>query len=252
MSKLMWVLGIILAAAGVALALLTTLSPGKMQAYGLLPDTAAILFVGGVLSLGLGGVIDALRAGGRVVQRAETIGASVKAVQTEIEAEPVAETAEDKTPFQIPTRFGRKAAGAAATAATAAVAATVVERPTSATAETAKSSVADTIAALDEAKADIKKALGGMDSVTATDDHPELSHDTPPEPATAIKLPAVEEDVAEADPELYVVEEKIIRGRPARILSDETVEAETDEGWMRFENLEHLNEYIDSTEEPDA
>jgi hypothetical protein len=35
-------------------------------------------------------------------------------------------------------------------------------------------------------------------------------------------------------------------------LSDETVEAETDEGWMRFENLEHLNEYIDSTEEPDA
>ena len=56
----------------------------------------------------------------------------------------------------------------------------------------------------------------------------------------------------DVDPELYVVEEKIIRGRPARILSDETVEAETDEGWMRFENLEHLNEYLDSTEEPDA
>ena len=46
---------------------------------------------------------------------------------------------------------------------------------------------------------------------------------------------------------LYVVEEKIIRGKPARILSDGTVEAETDEGWMRFENMEHLEEYLDAT-----
>ena len=58
--------------------------------------------------------------------------------------------------------------------------------------------------------------------------------------------PAADE---EADEDLYVVEEKVIRGRPARILSDDTVEAETDEGWMRFENLEHLNEYLDSVEE---
>ena len=46
--------------------------------------------------------------------------------------------------------------------------------------------------------------------------------------------------------ELYVVEEKVIRGRPARVLSDGTVEAETDEGWMRFENLEHLDEYLEA------
>jgi hypothetical protein len=250
MSKLMWLLGILLAAAGIALALMTTLSPGKMQAYGILPDTAAILFVGGVLSIGLGGVIDALRAGGRVAQRAETVGEQVKSVQTEIEAAPVSEPVEDKTPFQMPGRFGRKAG--TATVATAAVAAAVAETTTSVTAETAKSSVADTIAALDEAKADIKKALGGMDSVTSANDHIEVSHNTPPESAAAIKAAVIEDHVEEADPELYVVEEKIIRGRPARILSDETVEAETDEGWMRFENLEHLNEYIDSTEEPDA
>ena len=250
MSKLMWLLGILLAAAGVALALMTTLSPGKMQAYGLLPDTAAILFVGGVLSLGLGGVIDALRAGGRVVQRAETVGASTKAEPTEIEGKPNVEAVEDKTPFQMPNRFGRKSAGDVVETATAVAA--VVAESTSATTESTKSSVADTIAALDEAKADIKKALGGMDSITATHDHTELSHHTTPESAAVTKVAAVEEDVAEADPELYVVEEKIIRGRPARILSDETVEAETDEGWMRFENLEHLNEYIDSTEEPDA
>jgi hypothetical protein len=246
MSKLMWLLGILLAAAGIALALMTTFSPGKMQAYGILPDTAAILFVGGVLSLGLGGVIDALRAGGRVVQRAEAMGEQVKGAQTEIEIDPVADTVEEKAPFQIPTRFGRKAASVTA------VTAAVVANSGSATAETAKSSVADTIAALDEAKADIKKALGGMDSMTATNDHPELSDNAPVEPSAPVKATTVEEDIVEADPELYVVEEKIIRGRPARILSDETVEAETDEGWMRFENLEHLNEYIDSTEEPDA
>ena len=53
------------------------------------------------------------------------------------------------------------------------------------------------------------------------------------------------EEVLE-DGQLYVIEERIIRNRPARILSDGTVEAETDEGWMRFENLEHLDEYLDA------
>ena len=48
--------------------------------------------------------------------------------------------------------------------------------------------------------------------------------------------------------QLYVVEERFIRLRPARILSDGTVEADTGEGWMRFENLEHLDEYLDAME----
>ena len=52
-----------------------------------------------------------------------------------------------------------------------------------------------------------------------------------------------------SDTEFYVVEDKVIRGRSARILSDGTVEAETDEGWMRFENLEHLDEYLDAVEQ---
>jgi hypothetical protein len=49
-----------------------------------------------------------------------------------------------------------------------------------------------------------------------------------------------------SEDELYVVEERTIAGKPARILSDGTVEAETDEGWMRFENIEHLEEYLDA------
>jgi hypothetical protein len=249
MSKLMWVLGILLAAAGVALALMTTYSPGKMQAYGLLPDTAAILFVGGILSLGLGGVIDALLRGSRMV------APEVKTTITTVRDKPLVE--EEDTAVKLPVGFGRKAAEAtAATAAVAAAGGAMMSNTGSTVTQFTKSSVSDTIAALDEAKADIKKALGGMDDLSATQD------DQPVVPvhasetviaSTIISVPAtMEVDDPEADDELYVVEEKIIRGRPARILSDETVEAETDEGWMRFENLEHLNEYIDSTEEPDA
>jgi hypothetical protein len=224
MSKLMWVLGILLAAAGIALALMTTFSPGKMQAYGLLPDTAAILFVGGILSLGLGGVIDALRRSPMAMPDAKPTIAVVP------ESAPIEEEA---APVKLPVGFGRKAAEVtAATAAVAAAGGSVLSNTSSAI---SKTSVSDTIAALDEAKADIKKALGGMDDIAGTQNN--YGAATSP---------------ADTDPELYVVEEKIIRGRPARILSDETVEAETDEGWMRFENLEHLNEYIDSTEEPDA
>ena len=240
MSKLMWVLGILLAAAGVALALMTTLSPGKMQAYGLLPDTAAILFVGGVLSIGLGGVISALLSN-------RMMASNSVALNLDAHEKPVAET--EVPAVKLPVGFGRKAAEATAAAATVATAGVAMASDTSsALAETAKSSVADTIAALDEAKADIKKALGGMDSISTPSEAPMAATPEPIAAAAATKEMAGDD----VDPELYVVEEKIIRGRPARILSDETVEAETDEGWMRFENLEHLNEYLDSTEEPDA
>jgi hypothetical protein len=241
MSKLMWVLGIILAAVGVALGLMTTYSPGKMQAYGLLPDTAAILFVGGVLSLGLGGVIDALRRGLVAMPEAKNVIAVVPAP---------APIEEETTPVKLPVGFGRKATEATAVTAAAAAAGGAMLSNTSS--NIARTSVSDTIAALDEAKADIKKALGGMDDIAGSHDHESVVVPITP-PAIVAAAPAIHEvEEPETDPELYVVEEKIIRGRPARILSDETVEAETDEGWMRFENLEHLNEYIDSTEEPDA
>ena len=55
-----------------------------------------------------------------------------------------------------------------------------------------------------------------------------------------------EQPDAPDDGTLYVVEETTVRDRQARLLSDGTVEAETDTGWMRFENMEHLNEYLDA------
>ena len=77
----------------------------------------------------------------------------------------------------------------------------------------------------------------------------------PPEPEPELEPEPEVEDVHDyeqvpeevvSEEELYVVEERTIAGKPARILSDGTVEAETDDGWMRFENVEHLEEYMEA------
>ncbi len=234
MSKVMWILGLILTTLGVLLGVKSIISPGQMQIYGLTPETAAILLVGGIVSIGLGSVINALTG---FTTKPIAMPEIAKAAVTETVVEP----AED-----IPTRipgFGRKSAEVAGAAAAVAGAAIVETKSTVNTiTATTTGSVADTIAALEQAKSDIKTALGGVENMTA----PEESL----EPVHAVSEEIVEE--APAESELYVVEEKIIRGRPSRILSDDTVEAETDEGWMRFENLEHLNEYLDSMEPPEA
>lgn len=212
MSKLMIIFGILFLAAGVALGVKLYFSPGEMQVLGLTADVAAILIVGGALCLGLGSTIGALR------DRTVTTVAPVV-------AEVVAETPAEKPATPKFTGFGKKTA----TTAVASEAGAIVAE----TAAASKTSVADTVAALEQAKTDIAVALGV-------------------EPQ---KAPAAEPVAAKAEPEakpepeteeLYVVEEKVIRGRPARVLSDGTVEAETDDGWMRFENLEHLDEYLEA------
>jgi hypothetical protein len=245
MSKLMSVLGIILLAIGAALALVGFVNPAQMQIHGLTLDTAATLLTGGVLAIGLGGVIAALSGYAPTVAALpvveETMEAPVPVIERPVfkTEEPVAVAAKpvEETPARIRfPGFGRKAADVAAGVGAASVAAAAVAPP--AVTAPAKSAVDDTIAALDQAKADIANAIGGMSSVTA-----------PPAEEVADDESSADEEEA-ADGELYVIEEREIRGRPARILSDQTVEAETDEGWMRFENLEHLNEYLDSMGEP--
>jgi hypothetical protein len=256
MSKLMSVLGIILLAVGLALALVGLVNPAQMQVYGLSLDTAATLFVGGVLAVGLGGVIAALQQGVSTVATtvAEAAPATPEVMEEPVERmeaaaapepvveapAPVAEPPPSRVRFNA---FGRRAAESAGAAAATAAAATVVVQETTTTAvASGKSAVDDTIAALEQAKADIANAVGGVASITE-------------EKVEAVVEDVVEDDVEEEaiaddleEGELYVVEERDIRGRPARILSDNTVEAETDEGWMRFENLEHLNEYMDAME----
>ena len=241
MSNLLKLLGTILALGGIVLGVLTFVKPGVMDVYGIKLDTAAILFVGGVLALGLGAIVDALRSAGLQASM------PVKAVTTVDEIQNAAPLGSDayKEAATTGSNFGRKATeAAAATGAAAAIVAVATK--------TAKPDpVADTISALEQAKADVIKSMGGMETLSAPPPVPaqqNLSH------ASATHRPAeVEHTAPEVDEgDLYVIDEKVIRGRPARILSDDTVEAETDEGWMRFENLEHLNEYLDSVEEQSA
>jgi hypothetical protein len=210
MSKLMLIFGILFMSLGAALGFLIHFKPGQMQVVALTPEVSAILLVGGALCLGLGGLIGALRD--RAVASAPV--------------EVVTETASEKPATPKFTGFGKKTATVTAAAA-------AVETATE-PAAAAKPSVAETISALEQAKSDIAVALGVE------------SHETPEaEPVTEKTEPETKSEVSESV-ELFVVEEKVIRGRPARVLSDGTVEAETDEGWMRFENLEHLDEYLEA------
>ena len=221
MSKLMLIFGILFLAAGLALGLLIQFQPGQMQVLALTPEVAAILLVGGAVCVGLGNITGAIRE----YSQRSVAGAAAMEVAL---AEPATE------PSAMPKFKGFRNRPAVATAEPAETAAVVT------------TSVAETISALEQAKSDIAIALG----VEAHTIEPAVMPKV--EPAREV-MREIEPEVAAVEPEpelgeaeLYVVEEKVIRGRPARVLSDGTVEAETDEGWMRFENLEHLDEYLEA------
>lgn len=268
MTTLMRIGGALLALLGLVLTGANFLFPGQMQVMGLTFSPAFTLLAGGMIAMGLGGVVAAIEAaqgrGPARVQPEETAepaapviepaplpepAAPVEEARAEVPdaAEPPApapSTPEDRMAAFRRERFpgftrhlgdaaGSTVSGAGTVAAATAAAAT-------AAAQTTHDSVADTIAALEKAKSDINAALGeGGDTL----DH----HAADEEPEAAAPEEAPAEEAGADDGELYVVEEKIIRGRPARVLSDGTVEAETDEGWMRFENFDHLDEYLDAT-----
>ncbi len=223
MSKLMIILGIIVAAAGAVIGALIYVSPGQMQVLGLTPEVAATMLVGGLALVGLGGVIAALDrtvaatrelhgwASGQ--ETGEATAAAAPTTVTEF-----SEVTATPPPFPVPSP--------------------VVEPPSSKIDALLKESKAET----GRAVAESKETIAALDK--AKDEMKEALDITEPEPAPA-EPPAAEEVEAE-DTQLFVVEERLIRGRPARVLSDGTVEAETDDGWMRFENLEHLEEYLDA------
>jgi hypothetical protein len=135
------------------------------------------------------------------------------------------------------------AAGAAVAATTATV--TGVSSGVSSTGATGKS-VAETLDALEQAKTEIRTAF---DRAPVPAPVPEVEEEMPGPEEDEFEEDDIGDDASDVDfkdGELYVVEELTVRNHPARILSDGTVEAETDEGWMRFENMEHLNEYLDA------
>jgi hypothetical protein len=227
MAKLMWICGILLIAAGVALGIVLLVSaarPGGIDIH-----TAAILLVGGILSLGLGSVIEGLHA---------------RPTVRSLIPEPVIPASTAAIP-EFDPRSAKPAA--AAVVAAAVIVEEEVSRPTR-----------DTIQALEQARQKIEKAFEDRteqpQSLEAPGAEPEEAEPAPKDVAAAeVEDETITEDMSEEevidDGQLYVVEERVIRRHPARILSDGTVEAETAEGWMRFENLEHLDEYLDAMEQ---
>lgn len=263
MSKLMWIAGILLIAAALALGVMFFASPATLAWLSF--ETVAILLVGGILALGLGSVISGLPAVA-MAPVAERIAAPPP-----VPASPAAPAA---SPAQPIPEFGRRVSEAAAAAPR--------EEEEDISAPTRQ-----TLNALEQARKSIDQAFGPTADEPSIPPAPEQSGEpdaltpkgaavvsattAPPRdlfaetaaaapavvPPPAAEEPAPEDDVppeeaAEdeslADGQLYVVEERTIRMHPARILSDGTVEAETAEGWMRFENLEHLDEYLDAME----
>lgn len=232
MSKLMWIAGILLTAAGIALGLMVFASSVPVAGVNL--ETAAILLVGGILSIGLGGIVNA------VEQRPAPLPEPVVTVEAPIAVTPIPE-------------FGRKTAEPAA----AAVMAVPASVPDDLAADELSKPTQDTIAALEQARRKIEQAFDPRPAAEAPEPvaeppvteeplTPEPVAEAAPEEEAVIEEETPEEDEPLEEGQLYVIEERVIRDRPARILSDGTVEAETEEGWMRFENLEHLDEYLDA------
>lgn len=235
MSNLMKLLGTILALLGLVLGGISIAQPGHMQVYGIQLDTAVLMLVGGILAVGIGGVIDTLR-GSPPRKEAVTVGAA--------QAKPAAADG-GLSRFSGSKKTDLSPAGEVVATAAATVAGISSDEAEVAM-KGASNQVSETITALEQAKQDIIKSMGGMEQTTGgshNDDDEDLERPGPED-----HLVEPEESSAGADG-LYVVEEKVIRGRAARILSDDTIEAETDEGWMRFEDFDHLNEYLDSMEE---
>ena len=221
MKALIYILAIVLMALGISVGLMSFFSPGEVV-LGVNLGLAATLLTGGVVTLALAGVMTAVSGLRRQLNRLAHAAAGATGDRHD-GAETLAPSAD---------RIAKVVAGGAGVAPAAAgeVADDAEEdRESGEAAEAAVTPVAETA---EEAEAE--------EAAQA-----EAGQAAPAEEAEAEA--AVDEAGEDVDVDgLYVIEERIIRNRPARILSDGTVEAETDEGWMRFENLEHLEEYLEA------
>jgi hypothetical protein len=243
MSKLMIILGIIVAAAGAVMGALIHVSPGQMQVLGLTPEVAAILLVGGFSLIGLGGVVGAVdrntaaTRGLRDWLAAEDGGAAVRGTSPAVVSDFTTSTI-TPPPFPVPGPPVEPPSVPASKLDT-------LLKESQAETSRALAESKETVSALDKAKDRLEEALGPPQPEPAPPIEPPLAPDLKTVEVAEVGETTEVVDEGE-DTQLFVVEERLIRGHPARVLSDGTVEAETDDGWMRFENLEHLEEYLDA------
>ena len=271
MNRLLHIGGIILLAAAILAAIVSFTSPGQVV-LGVNLGLAAILLVGSFIVLGLAGVLSALE---EVVESARRQTGQAGAVapwlvpgaaQTgKVAAQP---GDEDELDYDLVAEPREPSAATHETAAEdSPVDMEVAEEELQVEAEigpVASATEAEDVEQLGEPQlvAESGEAEEPLTSESAAEERAranepdQAGEDSAPrdtiEPALERpeaepdELPEPEEELAEEPAQLYVVEERRFRGMPARLLSDGTVEAETDEGWLRFEDFDHLQEYIDA------
>lgn len=252
MKAILYAISIVLIAAGVAVGLMVLTNAANVV-IGLTLETAAILISGGFVMLGLASVTAALFAVVDAIEAARR-PASAGAQLPERAHIPPAATAAAATTAAAAGSAAWAASGDGRGAQTVDADAQPSWRP--AVHEPAGEPAAESPASgpeavepepgepREEAAADAVE-ISEETVVAASPDH---AGDLMDRAFAASEAPPDEDlpPAGEADV-LYIVEETVVLGRPARVLSDGTVEAETDEGWMRFENMEHLEEYFDAT-----
>ncbi len=256
MKALLFLVGLVFVVAGVATGVVSQMDYGNAL-IGLNLGLAATLLVGGFVLMGLSSALGAISGLANTASQGLSSGSTTNVRQES--------GRDDDMPFPAATAAVGATAGAASLAIGSALnktgesvdaavdkvaevaneakekAAEVVENATDTvgdladkTIDTADSAIDDVAEAADAAKD------AATESVVEATSESDSSEDE------AADQPETEGDDGENGDQLYIVEEVEIRGKAARVLSDNTVEAETAEGWMRFENIEHLEEYLDA------
>jgi hypothetical protein len=265
MRTLLYIIAILLIAAGVAVGLGSFYAPGQVV-IGLNLEAASILLTGGFIMLGLATVSAALLtvaealAGGRPASSGESAVVGAAPAPPEKEWPGHYGRRKAKAGGDLPG-FLRPARGPSMTGPAKPPGLGPAQPPPSPgglfpdkpvrKSEPIPSVIASTVDAgvPDDLQAAVEREAPSPDR--AYPPEPEVVPPTAPPPAPATSSPAAPPPAAAAtqaqpttEDQLYVIEERLVRGKVARVLSDGTVEAETAEGWMRFENVEHLEEYL--------
>jgi hypothetical protein len=264
MRTLLYVIAILLIAAGVAVGLGSFYAPGQVV-IGLNLESAAILLTGGFIMLGLATVTAALLTVAEAL--AGSGGARTGGGALSDSLSPAPPGGDKRWPGNYGRRkskaggdlpgFLRPARGGPAAGAPSPPGLGPAQHPPSPGGlfpdkpPPRKSDPIPTVipTTVDSGVPDDLQAAVEREAQSLDRPYPEGPAEPAAAPATAPVAagssaePAPEAAAASED-QLFVVEERLVRGKVARVLSDGTVEAETAEGWMRFENVEHLEEYL--------
>jgi hypothetical protein len=263
MRTLLYIIAILLIAAGVAVGLGSFYAPGQVV-IGLNLEAASVLLTGGFIMLGLATVTAALLtvadalAGGRPASSGESaVVGTAPAGEKEWPGHygrRKAKVGGDLPGFLRPAR-GPSMAGSAKPPGLGPAqpppspGGLFPDKPARKR-EPIPSVIASTVDAgvPDDLQAAVEREAPGPDRAYPPEPEvaPPATPAAPSPAAPAAPLPAATapEGQPATEDQLYVIEERLVRGKVARVLSDGTVEAETAEGWMRFENVEHLEEYL--------